>query len=248
MRSVAVFVDAGYLFSAGSCSSRRAADCCDDEPLRLLRTYWYDGAVDGIPSPEQVAVGELPRVKLRLGRVTGGGQKGVDGLIILDLINLARNRAVDIVLLLTGDEDIREAALFAQGFGVSLLVAGFVATKDQRPSELLLREADHVVYVMRDDIAPHLSLEPSAGAPSAAEPAPADPVETDDPLVELCRGVVAAAREEGHPVADETGERLTRETDRILITRLSELTGRFPVVPAVLQRARPVCIALATGN
>lgn len=88
-----------------------ASDCCDEEPLRLRRVYWYDGAVNGIPTREQIAIGDLARVKLRLGRITGNGQKGVDGLIILDLISLARNRAVDVAVLLTGDEDLREAAL-----------------------------------------------------------------------------------------------------------------------------------------
>jgi hypothetical protein len=111
VRIGAIFVDAGYLFSAGSdvvfgqVHRRRelllqdpggllekltsiTEDCCDDESLRILRTYWYDGAVNGLPVPDQIAVGSLPRVKLRLGRINAGGQKGVDGLIILDLITL----------------------------------------------------------------------------------------------------------------------------------------------------------------
>jgi len=123
-----------------------ASACCDGESFRLLRTYWYDGAADdhGVPSATQVAVGELAKVKLRLGRMTASGQKGVDGLIILDLITLARNRAVDVAILFTGDEDLREAALHAQGFGLTLVVAGFPPTAGQGQSKLLLREADHV--------------------------------------------------------------------------------------------------------
>lgn len=97
-----MFIDAGYLFSGGSdlvfgeAQRRRdlrlldpegfirsltelAAGCCDEEPLRILRTYWYDGAVDGLPSPDQIAIGDLPRVKLRLGRVTVAARRASTG-------------------------------------------------------------------------------------------------------------------------------------------------------------------------
>lgn len=40
--------------------------------LPLLRIYWYDGAPDGIPTSEQLAISALPDVKLRLGRISGG--------------------------------------------------------------------------------------------------------------------------------------------------------------------------------
>lgn len=41
----------------------------------VLRTYWYDGAQDGSPSPQHLIIGSLPRVKLRLGRINREGQQ-----------------------------------------------------------------------------------------------------------------------------------------------------------------------------
>jgi hypothetical protein len=260
MARAAVFVDAGYLFGGGSRALvgeprprrelalldvpgllrllvQRAAGCCGHD-LGLLRTYWYDGAVDGVPAPEQVAVADLPRVKLRLGRLTGGGQKGVDGLIILDLINLAANRAVDVAVLVSGDEDLREAALYAQGFGVTLVVAGFGNAASGSQSALLLREADHLVHLSSDDIAPHL-------VPYAAT-APGAPDEAERPIVALCRGLVEEARSHGGGLLD--GNRLTRRADKILVARLAELTGQFPVERSLLERARATCVRLARAS
>ena len=37
--------------------------------LPVLRTYWYDGARDRIPTAEHQAISDLPNVKLRLGRL-----------------------------------------------------------------------------------------------------------------------------------------------------------------------------------
>ena len=207
MRIGAIFVDAGYLFSAGSDLlfgrvhrrkdlllaepsilldhiTRIAKDCCDEEDLRILRTYWYDGAVNGLPASEQVAVGDLPRVKLRLGRLNAGGQKGVDGLIILDLVTLATNRAVDTVILLSGDEDLREAALHAQSFGVSVVLIGLPPTKGQRQSELLVRESDHHLLLDRSVLAAHLELA-SLLAMSSTERAGAASPSADAPLATL---------------------------------------------------------------
>ena len=122
-RSV-IFVDAGFLFAAGSKLianeklPRGDLNLDYDAVLKLLgefvtevtglpllRVYWYDGTATG-PTP-QLALGYKPSVKLRLKFVTQQGQqKGVDSLIVTDLINLARNRAMADALLLTGDEDI----------------------------------------------------------------------------------------------------------------------------------------------
>lgn len=285
MRSAAIFVDAGYLFSAGSDLAHgsvvkrhhmelhdpealvqrvmaQATECWDGEPLRLLRTYWYDGAFDGVPSPTQVAVGDLPRVKLRLGRMTAGGQKGVDGLIILDLITLARNRAVDVAILISGDEDLRETVLHAQSFGLTMIVAGFPPSARQGQSLLLLREADHVLSLSKTDIEPHLVLTPEAvlsGVGSPASPIPENdteqpaqpaisaphPAEADESLRTLCHGVVDDPRfTDTLAILDSSGcsPRLTRQADRVLIARLAELTGVFPVDGDLVRRSRDMCI------
>ena len=68
MDRCAIFVDAGYLLSAGGwlcCNQPRAGTRCDyeavtktlrtwctsDSGLPLLRLYWYDGAPNLLPSP-----------------------------------------------------------------------------------------------------------------------------------------------------------------------------------------------------
>src|SRR5688500_312186 len=96
MDRCAIFVDAGYLFAAGGelCCGTRArrslaleADALNGFLRELavarcglspLRTYWYDGARDGIASASQQAIAALPNVKLRLGRLNHKNeQKGV---------------------------------------------------------------------------------------------------------------------------------------------------------------------------
>jgi hypothetical protein len=283
LRIGAIFVDAGYLFSAGSDLlfgrvhrrkdllltepsvlldhiTRIASDCCDDEDLRILRTYWYDGAVNGLPAAEQVAVGDLPRVKLRLGRLNAGGQKGVDGLIILDLVTLATNRAVDTVILLSGDEDLREAALHAQSFGVSVVLIGVPPTKRQRQSELLVRESDHHILLDRSVLAAHLELasplavsstNPAGAGASSAVDSPATlsvpEDETAATLARLAKDLVSDSRfsELADVVSPTDPSRLTRRADRMLVARLADLTGRFPVEKQLLERARRACVDAA---
>lgn len=156
-------------------------------------------------------------------------------------------------MLLTGDEDLREAALFAQGFGLSLVVAGFPGTARQGQSELLLREADHVVRLDAAQVAAHLSMTP--GRPTQPAAAPAAPDETvvdvggaEDALRELCQGVVGDPRfvEDATPLLN--GDRLSRRADKVLVARLSELTGEFPVPADLLGRAPNMCIGMAAAR
>jgi hypothetical protein len=62
----------------------------------LLRIYWYDGASRKTgPSAEHVRLAGCNDVKIRLGFLNASGQqKGVDSLIVTDLVELARNRSV----------------------------------------------------------------------------------------------------------------------------------------------------------
>jgi len=50
-------------------------------------------------------------------------QKGVDSLMTLDLVNLARDRAVDAILLVSGDRDLEEPMRVAQGVGCTVVLA-----------------------------------------------------------------------------------------------------------------------------
>jgi len=115
-------------------------------PDELLRLYWYDGATNHMPTPEHDLISELPDVKVRLGRLTQGGQKGVDTLIVLDLTTLARERAISTAFLLSGDEDIREGVVVAQQLGVRVVLFGLAAQHGQgNQARTLVREADRNV-------------------------------------------------------------------------------------------------------
>ncbi len=163
MDKSAIFVDAGYLLARGGlvvCGTKRRAEFdCAYEPLidaltelssnhcRLdtLRLYWYDGAPDRIPTPDHLEIGNLPYVKVRLGRIgQDGKQKGVDALIYRDLMTLARERAISRAYLLSGDEDLREGVVAAQDLGVQVVVVGVRGKTSRSTSQSrdLVREAD----------------------------------------------------------------------------------------------------------
>lgn len=162
-----IFVDAGYLLAeAGDLclgTKRRADIACDyagihsrlrafageHSGLRTLRTYWYDAAPDGLPTAEHLSIANLPNLKLRLGRLSGGQQKGVDSLIIRDLMTLARERAVATAYLLGGDEDLREGVLAAQDLGVEVVLLG-VPSRQGNQSQSLVREVDENLILDRD--------------------------------------------------------------------------------------------------
>lgn len=166
MRSTcSVYIDAGYLLAASATRvtgtslragihvnyakvvealvSQAEAHC----GLPVLRVHWYDSARHGVPDRQQECIGELPRVKLRLGRFgVDGQQKGVDLRIGLDLVAHARNAASDVFFLVSGDDDLTEAVEEAQVHGVQVVLLA-VPTKDGRPhgvSRHLVRAADEL--------------------------------------------------------------------------------------------------------
>lgn len=163
MTYFAVFVDAGNLLAWGAdrrigTRATRAAVRCHHAQLiealvqhcgslarrELLRVYWYDGAPDQLPTAEHISIGQQDSVKVRLGRLTSRGQKGVDTLIVLDLTTLARECAIDVAFLLSGDEDLREAVLATRQLGVRVVLLGLAPTPagQGRQSQSLMREAD----------------------------------------------------------------------------------------------------------
>lgn len=163
MDRIAVFVDAGYLFAQGSTAltgskktretvvldapkaighlksvaSQKAPDC------NLLRVYWYDGAIGGVrPTTDQALLANLDDVKLRLGFVNSfGQQKGVDSLIVTDLIELARLKSISEAVLLSGDEDVRVGVQIAQNYGVRIHLLGITPGRGSQSNQLL-QEAD----------------------------------------------------------------------------------------------------------
>ena len=181
MLQTAVFVDAGYLHAQGSAllagsAQRRErnrlnlpvvlADLVQEAAIvepnaRLLRIYWYDGvARGGVLSHEQSALAQSNNVKCRFGVINSRGQqKGVDSLIVTDLIQLAREQAFSDALILAGDEDLRVGVQVAQTFGIRVHLLGIhPARASQSPD--LLAEADTTREWGREKVASWLSIVP----------------------------------------------------------------------------------------
>ncbi len=166
MDRFAIFVDAGYLLAAGGAlccgTTKRESLACDYRQLvahltrwaagqcglQLLRVYWYDAARNAQPTTDHLLVADLPDVKLRLGRLSGSEQKGVDSLIVRDFITLARERAMVTAFLVGGDEDLREGVAYAQDFGVRVSVVG-VQGAEANQAQTLVREADEHIVLPR---------------------------------------------------------------------------------------------------
>lgn len=176
MRShCAIYVDVGYLLAAAATrvtgtSLRRGVQVDHPELIRglieraetdsdlpLLRVNWYDSGSrpGGMPDYTQDEIGLLPRVKLRLGRLSHAGeQKGVDLRIGLDLATHGRNRVVDVIYLVSGDDDLTEAVEEAQGHGVQVILLA-VPGQDGRPHGVarhLQRAADGLILLDGDTI------------------------------------------------------------------------------------------------
>ena len=166
MRSTcSLYIDAGYLLASAATrvtgTSLRSGIHVDYSALisalvttaearagvPLLRVHWYDSARNGLPDAQQERIGELPKVKLRLGRFgVNGEQKGVDLRIGLDLVAHARNGASDVFFLVSGDDDLAEAVEEAQVHGVQvvLLAVPNVHGRPHGVSRHLIRAADEL--------------------------------------------------------------------------------------------------------
>jgi hypothetical protein len=102
---------------------------------------------------EQLVLAEMQEVKVRLGSINNAGQqKGVDSLLVTDLIDLARNHAIADAVILTGDGDMRIAVQIAQSFGVRVHLLGLEPSSASQ-SVLLRQESDTVSEVSRADVA-----------------------------------------------------------------------------------------------
>ena len=200
MERVAIFVDAGYLYAAGSTAitgsnqprvnlelnrtevirKLRDAALAKANNSSLLRIYWYDGVSHQGLSYEQQRLAETDDVKLRLGIINPyGQQKGVDSLIVTDIVELARNHAITDAVLLSGDEDVRIGVQIAQSFGVRIHLLGIEPSRGNQ-SDSLRQETDTNTEWDKADIREFLSVKsettsqiivpsPSTDIPSTSE-------------------------------------------------------------------------------
>lgn len=254
MDRFAVFVDAGYFFAAGAYAltaantPRRNIQLKSAEALiqalcerakaqsstpALLRVYWYDAMMGPRPSLEQSTLAHQAGVKLRLGSLNNAGeQKGVDSLIVTDLIELARNRAISDAILISGDEDLRIAVQLAQTYGVRVNLLA-VGDADHNVSPALKMEADSLESLDAVWLAEHLNLtgakpnseaRPATAQPDAPEGRSLDDIAGDVSATLLDEaGVEAQARLTEHL---KTSTTIPPEFDRKLIARTAKAANR----------------------
>lgn len=243
MARYAVFVDAGYLYAAGSAllnggTAKKRHELCLDcqrcvEDLEarcdiitgldnLLRVYWYDSTFSASLSTDQLGLGHTDDVKLRLGTLNGQGQqKGVDSRIVMDLVELARKRAITDAVLVSGDEDLRIGVEIAQEYGVRvhlLLVEGSMV------SHLLRREADTVRTLDVGEVGAFLGMVPpyASPAPTPLGPAPA----TFGPVVSRFTGSLAPAVLAALTYAASRSRTVPEEHDGRLLAQAKAALGR----------------------
>ena len=95
---------------------------------------------------------------MRLGFVNSKGQqKGVDSLIVTDLIELARLKSISDALLISGDEDVRVGVQIAQNFGVRVHLVGIYPSRGSQ-SPQLQQEADTTTELTASEVQKFLSL------------------------------------------------------------------------------------------
>jgi uncharacterized LabA/DUF88 family protein len=259
MDRVAVFVDAGYLFAQGSRllsgeKRTRGQVILRHEAMaealqlfaervsgaHLLRIYWYDGTSTG-PTPQHLTLAHLLNVKVRLGFVnTFGEQKGVDSLIVTDMIALARNRAMCDAVLLSGDEDVRVGVQQAQEFGVRVHLLGIKPCRGSQ-SLLLMQEADTAHEWVEEDIRGFLSVRPKEEISQATPAIPKPELKPVNPgaatprsdvaatvFLDLCTVVfkeVPDGEREGLALSVLKGGQIPHDIDAKLLTRAARALG-----------------------
>ncbi len=248
----AIFVDAGYLLAAGgllTCGTiSRAAFECDypglttkladwveehnDRRLSCLRTYWYDGAVNAVPTADHERIGGLPYVKVRLGRIIKGEQKGVDALIYRDLMTLARERAINCAYLVSGDEDLREGVVAAQDMGVQVVLLG-VPGSHTNQSAALIREADEHVVLPKEHWEGHFVPKAQERLATQGPPSPAA-VQTAGRAFAVAWAKKATAVDLDALLADNP--QIPRELDAELLVEAEREAGPLPDTEQELRR------------
>lgn len=245
MDRTAVFIDAGYLFASGArllsgARPTREELFLDNDALLatftrlsqevtglpLLRIYWYDASYGG-PTTQQIALAYQPNLKLRLGQLNQQGQqKGVDSLLILDLVTLARNRAMSDALVMTGDEDIRVGVQQAQELGVRVHLVGVTPARENQ-SGTLVQDADTLRELSAEEVRAFLALTPPAAAQGWAR-ASSSPAYTGPALAAVARRIAnELGPSELEAVRQEFSSGLlpARIDRRLLVAGSSEIGG-----------------------
>ncbi|WP_323018045.1 NYN domain-containing protein [Castellaniella sp.] len=280
-----IFVDAGYFFAAGAQAAfgdhiprkqvalKAPAAMLDDlckkaslavGGLPLLRAYWYDAMPGPRLSLEQSTLAMLAGIKLRLGALNSAGeQKGVDSLIVTDLIDLARNRATADAVVVTGDEDLRIAVQVAQSFGVRVhILAAGDPSKNVSPT--LQMEADSVTTLDGAWFAKHLDLLSPTHKPAAAAgpvdsttmaPASTAGAETigeiDTAAIAIIESLLTSIEQkqlEQLTLHFSTQKTVPPEYDRPLVARTSDALSGQRLTGAQMRRIRGLFVRAVQGR
>ena len=87
--------------------------------------------------PRHAELAESDGIKLRLGYLNmAGEQKGINTLIVTDMIELARNGSMCDAVLVSGDEDVRVGVVVAQSFGVRVHLLGIAPSRSSQSKQL----------------------------------------------------------------------------------------------------------------
>lgn len=184
MLQTAIFVDAGYVYAQGATcighpktprqrmrlnvpmivDDLKAEAARLEANGRLLRIYWYDGLPrGGQPNQDQKLLAEAANVKCRFGTINSyHQQKGVDSLIVTDMIDLARGHAISDAVVFAGDEDIRVGVQVAQTYGIRVHLLGIQPAKGSQSPDLMA-EADTTEEWGRNKVERWLTVSPEAG-------------------------------------------------------------------------------------
>ena len=241
MDRYAIFLDAGYVYAEGGklcCGTGQRKGIQLDVAglhgyltklaeawtgLTALRMYWYDAARDGVANPSQRRVARLPNIKLRLGRLVSGRQKGVDALIYHDLMTLARTRAISDAILVSGDEDLREGVRTVQQMGVRVLLIG-IAPSDQQSNQSreLLQEVDETQILTKDELDRFMDLRRPTSSPAAAE---SSGTAAGSAAAEFAKNWSDSATESELSDLHASRPRIPQSTDVLLLKHVEERIG-----------------------
>ncbi|MBL0729439.1 NYN domain-containing protein [Piscinibacter sp. HJYY11] len=277
MNRFAVMVDAGYLLcqavdivSNRSSKKRRDLEIVDPAGLvallirkskellaldgkELLRVYWYDGVFPTGMTEQQAAMINVDDLVLRAGTVNGAGkQKGVDSLIVTELVELSSHHAICDAVLVTGDSDLAVGIDLAQRRGVRIAVLGVQdltqGVIDQQSAEIRNR-SDRVGHLCRADIEGLVRFKPAARKAASTE-APAKPSAppyqrelTPDDDVKIGDAVRTFINAQENPALlrnaiNATTQKIDVNVDRILIHNIFRMLARGELTNAEKMLAR----------
>ncbi|MHB1700924.1 MAG: NYN domain-containing protein [Acidobacteriaceae bacterium] len=273
MQRYAILVDAGYLLaqaahimSAGATKRRAGLDIHDPDGLvnaikleaakhldltgkELLRIYWYDGVGPTGRTRQQKNINNIPDVQFRSGTINSRGQqKGVDTLLVIDLIELSTNQAISDAIIVASDGDFAAGIELAQRRGVRIAVLGIEdGTSGLRHNQSVevLDRADRAGVATGVLVTPYCSYIPAAVPQSIGSPLttarhavaqPSAQPQQSSAINQAVAEFIAQNAPDASVIDGPTG-RVDQATDRLLLYAVYLAVGR-KLTPDEIRAAR----------